>query len=70
MNEWDPRHPLSDSTLAEQLLATIQVTLRHVPCPECQCNVGAGQLHGASQVHPGDECHLGKLLQIAEQAGL
>ena len=32
------------------------------PCPECHMSCQRGGLHGVSQVHGGEPCHLGALL--------
>lgn len=54
---------MSRNDLPKRLIETLEAVLRHQgTCPECHMNVGHGQLHGVSQVFPGEDCHLDVLL--------
>ena len=64
----------NDVTFAEELLATIRVILKHNgECPECKLGgmtYDGVRNHGLSQIHIGDDCHLGQLMRIADAAAL
>jgi hypothetical protein len=62
----------NDVTFAEELLATMRAILKsNGSCPECSMGgVAYGSPHGLSLIHAGDDCHLGQLMTIAEEAGI